>query len=123
MHETKIYADRNMIITVLRNLIQNAIKYSNQNGRIDIQLNENQDYLEIGISDTGIGISEDIKNKLFSIDNKKIVRGTANEEGSGLGLVLCKEFIEKHGGKIWVESELGKGSSFKFNIPKMKINI
>jgi signal transduction histidine kinase len=74
--------------------------------------------IEIAISDSGIGMNEEVMEKLFKIGETIILQGTDNEKGSGLGLLLCKEFVEKHDGKIWVESETGKGSSFKFTLPR-----
>ncbi len=123
--EIEVYADENMLKTILRNLISNAIKFTNSGGKIDIYaitITEPKQ-VEITISDNGIGMSEDIKDKVFSIGAQISQTGTANEKGSGLGLILCKEFIEKHGGKIWVESKLGKGSDFKFTLPLNSIII
>jgi signal transduction histidine kinase len=106
-----------MLKTVLRNLISNSIKFTNTNGRIDVYALQKQNAIEITVKDNGVGINEIIRDKLFKIDKTATTRGTADEKGSGLGLALCKEFVEKHGGKIWVESELGKGSNFKFTLP------
>jgi two-component system, sensor histidine kinase and response regulator len=115
--DINIFADKNMITTVLRNLISNSIKFTNKNGRIDIYAEQNQTNVTIIVSDNGVGIEPDTLIKLFDISQKITTEGTANEKGTGLGLLLCKEFVEKHGGKIWVESELGKGSDFKFTMP------
>ena len=115
--QIKVFADLDMLKTVLRNLISNGIKFTNTNGRIDVYTLQKQNALEITVKDNGVGINKKIHNKLFKIDKTTTTRGTADEKGSGLGLVLCKEFVEKHGGKIWVESELGKGSNFKFTLP------
>ena len=112
-----IYADVAMISTILRNLISNAIKFTSLSGKITISAEQKANELKITISDTGVGIPESAKNKLFRIDENYSTRGTQNEEGTGLGLILCKEFVEKIGGKIGVESELGKGSEFTFTIP------
>jgi two-component system, sensor histidine kinase and response regulator len=113
----EVYADVNMLKTILRNLISNAIKYTNSNGVIAISAIQKQNNIEISVSDNGVGMSEEIRNKLFEIDANITTPGTADEKGSGLGLILCKEFIEKHGGEIWVQSELGKGSAFTFSLP------
>ncbi|MCA1759933.1 MAG: transporter substrate-binding domain-containing protein, partial [Bacteroidales bacterium] len=110
----EVYADVNMLKTILRNLIFNAIKYTQLNGKIVISAVQNQNNIEITVSDNGVGMSEETRSKLFKMDANITTPGTANEKGSGLGLILCKEFVEKHGGKIWVESELGKGSAFTF---------
>jgi signal transduction histidine kinase len=115
--EIEIYVDQNMLMTILRNLISNAIKFTNSGGKIDIRAISNPTCTEIIVSDNGVGINEKIKNKLFSLDENYSSTGTANEKGTGLGLLICKEFVEKHGGKIWVESESGKGSDFKFTLP------
>nr|WP_244247482.1 PAS domain-containing sensor histidine kinase [Leptospira montravelensis] len=116
---SKVYADEKMVETVLRNLISNAIKYSHVGGEIQIFSKSLGDDLEICIADTGTGISEEIQNKLFRIDAKQTsMPGTLGERGTALGLILCKEFIEKHGGSIWVNSEIGNGSKFYFTLPK-----
>jgi len=104
----------------LRNLISNAIKFTNSNGKINVTALQNYNFIEITVSDNGVGMNEETRNKLFSLEKNETTIGTANEKGSGLGLVLCKEFVEKHGGKIWVESEEGKGSDFKFTLPLNK---
>ncbi|MCD4746164.1 MAG: hypothetical protein K8R58_07680 [Bacteroidales bacterium] len=114
----KINADKNMIIAVLRNLISNAVKFTDNDGRITIKSEKKDDYVEVSIIDTGVGISKDNLKKMFKPDIHFTTKGTAQEIGSGLGLILCKDFIEKNGGKIWVDSQQGKGSTFKFTIPK-----
>lgn len=113
-----IEIDPNMMQTVFRNLISNAVKFSNENGTIDVNITDNNSNLEVEIKDNGIGISEEDLNKLFRIDIHHTTIGTKNEAGTGLGLILCKEFIEKHGGNIRVDSKINQGSSFKFTIPK-----
>ncbi|MCP4396138.1 MAG: response regulator [bacterium] len=110
-------ADYKMIDTVLRNLITNAIKFTKSGGSIDISASLNGSNVEIAVRDTGIGISEHNLPKLFRIEERYKKVGTANERGTGLGLILCKEFVERHGSKIWVESEPGKGSTFTFSLP------
>jgi len=112
-----VFADRNMIKTILRNLISNAIKFTYKNGKVDVKAIARDNEVEIAVSDNGIGINKDTIAKLFRIDANLSTRGTENENGTGLGLFLCKEFVEKHGGKIWVESESGKGSIFKLILP------
>lgn len=112
-----VFADKKMISTVLRNLISNAIKYTHIEGRIIISVKEKQNELLVSVSDTGVGISKDNCEKLFKIDETYSSPGTNKEKGTGLGLILCKEFVEKHGGKIWVESEEGIGSTFIFTLP------
>jgi len=114
---TILNADLNMLKTILRNLISNAIKFTNKNGEINIYAEINIDNVIITISDNGVGIGENDQTKLWNFSNPFTTEGTANEKGTGLGLLLCKEFVEKHGGKIWVESDFGKGSDFKFTMP------
>lgn len=111
------FADSNMLKTILRNLISNAIKFTNRGGRITINAEKVESDIIITVSDSGIGISPETQNKLFKISQIHTSRGTADESGTGLGLLLCKEFVNKNGGEIWVESELGKGSTFKFTVP------
>ncbi len=115
--EIEVYTDQNMLKTVLRNLISNAIKFTQPGGNINVFAISKQNQVEITISDDGVGMNKETINILFKIDTNYTTTGTANEEGSGLGLVLCKEFVEKLGGNIWVESEEGKGSDFKFTLP------
>ncbi|MCK4662739.1 MAG: PAS domain-containing protein [Bacteroidales bacterium] len=111
------YIDENMIKTVLRNLISNAIKFSDKKGKIDVSFTTKGKFHEITISDTGIGIKQEDIKKLFRIDVHHTTMGTQKEKGTGLGLILCKEFVEKHGGKITIKSKIGKGSKFIFTIP------
>jgi PAS domain S-box-containing protein len=112
-----VFADKKMMATVLRNLISNAIKFTHTGGKISISVEEKPDEMLVSISDTGVGISRDNIEKLFNIGETYSTSGTLNETGTGLGLILCKEFVEKHGRKIWAESEEGKGSTFCFTIP------
>jgi signal transduction histidine kinase/streptogramin lyase len=112
-----IVADTNMIRTILRNLITNAVKFTHKGGQVMVNAVTYNNQLEVAVSDTGIGMSGETMAKLFRIDGNLSTRGTENEKGTGLGLFLCKEFVEKHNGKIWVESEEGKGSTFKFLLP------
>jgi signal transduction histidine kinase len=112
-----ILADIDMLKTVLRNLVANAIKFTNNGGSININAEVNSGNVTISVSDNGIGIKPDNLAKLFDISQVLTTIGTAKETGTGLGLLLCKEFVEKHGGRIWVESEIGKGSDFKFTLP------
>jgi ligand-binding sensor domain-containing protein/signal transduction histidine kinase len=116
-----VTGDRNMVKTIIRNLLSNAVKFTPKNGKVEIKAIEGDDQVEISVTDTGIGMTNETKEKLFRLDANLSTRGTENEKGTGLGLFLCKEFVEKHGGKIFVESESGKGSVFKFVLPsKMK---
>jgi signal transduction histidine kinase len=112
-----IEADPNMFQTILRNLIQNAIKFTGSGGRVDISFISEEKHVAITVADNGIGMNEQTRNKLFRKNAHFTATGTAHERGSGLGLILCKEFVKTHGGKIWVESESGKGSRFTFTLP------
>jgi len=116
--DLEIIADTNMLTTIFQNLIGNAIKYSNTHGIITINARQKNNEIEFTVTDNGIGMSEKTKNGIFEMGQQVSISGTANEKGSGLGLILCKDFIEKHEGKIWVESEFGKGSKFIFSIPQ-----
>ncbi len=111
-----IFADYDMLTAILRNLISNAIKFSFTNSFVRINSQRSEEYIEISIMDNGVGISPENIKKLFRIDIHHSTSGTSEEQGSGLGLILCREFVEKHNGKIWVESEINKGSTFKFTI-------
>jgi PAS domain S-box-containing protein len=115
--EINVFADIDMIKTILRNFVSNAIKFTNSGGSINIDAKQNYENVIISVSDNGIGIPPDNLTKLFDISEVITTTGTAKETGTGLGLLLCKEFVEKHGGKIWLESEVGKGSEFKFTLP------
>jgi len=114
---TNVFADADMLKTVLRNLVSNAIKFTNRNGTIYINAEGNSENMTISVSDNGIGIMPDNLSKLFDISQVLTTKGTAEETGTGLGLLICKGFVEIHGGKIWVESESGKGSDFKVTLP------
>lgn len=115
--ELRLFADQAMIETVLRNLISNAIKFTSKGGQIEILARKVNEDILISVKDNGVGIPEEDCKNLFKIDSKVKRKGTNDEDGSGLGLVLCHEFITKHNGKIWVESGLGKGSEFTLSIP------
>jgi len=117
-----VFADEKATETVLRNLITNAIKFTQPDGVIKIEAEDREDEVAICVSDNGIGMSEADKNKLFKIEVHHTTVGTNNEVGTGVGLILCKELVEKQGGKIWVESELEKGSKFIFTLPRKTKN-
>ncbi|HEX7583135.1 MAG TPA: PAS domain-containing sensor histidine kinase, partial [Prolixibacteraceae bacterium] len=112
-----VRADEDMLKTILRNLVSNALKYTSANGTVEIKTVSLADGIEITVKDTGTGIKKEDIEKIFKVGSNYSRRGTENEIGTGLGLLLCKEFVVKHGGKIWVESEEGKGSEFKFILP------
>jgi PAS domain S-box-containing protein len=114
-----ISADVNMVTTIIRNLISNAVKYTRHNGSIVISAKDKSDSVEISVKDSGIGIPEDMLNKLFVVGEKTSRLGTDGESSTGLGLVLCKEYVEKHNGTILVESDEDKGSTFIITLPKL----
>ena len=120
-----IEADLNIISTVMRNLISNAIKFSNKNSTVYITLDyQNKESLTFSVKDKGVGMNKEKIKSLFNTGINKSTRGTAGEKGTGLGLLLCADFIEKHKGEIWAESEIGEGSTFYFSIPaKLPVSI
>ena len=109
--------DENMFKLLIRNLVGNAVKFSHSGSNIEVFVESSDSNIRISVKDNGIGISSENIEKLFSIRTGYVVRGTANEKGTGLGLILCREFVEKHGGRIWCESKLGEGSTFIFELP------
>ncbi len=112
------FADPNIVTMILRNFILNSIKFTETGGRIWVNASEIDQEITVSVSDSGIGIKPEVREILFEKAPHYSTRGTANEKGTGLGLILCKEFVEKTGGKIWAESEIGKGSTFYFTLPK-----
>jgi len=115
--KTKAFADTNLVKTIVRNLLNNAIKFSNNNTTITINIEEKNNMINISITDQGIGIKPDDVDKIFNIDTDTRKIGTSKEKGTGLGLMICKEFVQINKGKIWVHSLFGKGSSFGFSLP------
>lgn len=113
----KVFADYNMVNFVVRNLINNAIKFSFQNSKIQLNAHKKDGYCVFTVQDFGIGMSKETQEKLFKIESTNPIAGTEDEMGTGLGLIICKEFVEKSDGRIWVESEEGKGSSFHVGFP------
>jgi signal transduction histidine kinase len=120
-HDLTVFADLNMLNTILRNIVSNAIKFTPRDGSIIITAENENDKIKLTVTDNGVGIEPENLQKLFRIETKFKTKGTDNESGTGLGLILCKEFIEKHNGKIWAESEFGKGTKFIFTLPKTLI--
>lgn len=114
---TVIFGDEQMLKTILRNLLSNAIKFTPQKGQINISVENGQSNTTITVSDNGVGIEKENIEKIWDVTQHYVTTGTAKEKGTGLGLMLCKELVEKHGGTIWVESEPAKGSHFYFTIP------
>jgi signal transduction histidine kinase len=117
-HHLPVWADKDMVHTILRNLISNGIKFSNPGGNIIIHAEQVADRLTISVADDGVGMGEKVLDKLFRIEKSHSTMGTLKEKGTGLGLLLCKDFVEIHGGRIWAESIEGKGSVFYFTIPQ-----
>jgi signal transduction histidine kinase len=115
-----VYADRNMIDLVLRNILSNAIKFTPDSGVVTVSVGAEHSHTTVSIRDTGVGIRKELHGKLFGNQNYS-TPGTANEKGTGLGLILCKEFVEKNGGKISVKSAEGSGSTFTFTIPSAEV--
>ncbi len=114
------YADEVLLETIFRNLISNSIKFTRNGGEVIISAKEQNNQLVVSVADTGVGISPKKLNKFFRIEEHVTTEGTNKEKGNGLGLVLCKEFVEKHEGRIWVESKEGEGSTFYFSLPARK---
>lgn len=117
LEEFNVFADKNMLTLIVRNLLSNAIKYTPKGGSIDIEIVKKNNYLLFSIKDTGIGFNQDVAEKIFRTDTYYTTAGTNNEKGSGLGLILCKEFVTTMNGTIWAESNPGQGSTFFFTIP------
>ncbi|HTJ48179.1 MAG TPA: tetratricopeptide repeat-containing sensor histidine kinase [Cyclobacteriaceae bacterium] len=113
----QVKAHKNSVNTVIRNLVSNAIKFTPEGGTITLALQQKANEVIVSVADTGVGMSEEVVKKLFRLDTKLTTKGTANEKGTGLGLILCKEFVEKNCGRMGVESEVGKGSRFYFSLP------
>jgi len=114
-----VNADKMMLETVLRNLTSNAIKYSFENGTVTVYAKKNNQHIVVSVVDTGVGIQPERKNILFALENNSFTIGTSGEKGTGLGLRICKEFIEKHNGKIWIEQETEKGTTISFTFPSV----
>ncbi|HNW55106.1 MAG TPA: HAMP domain-containing sensor histidine kinase, partial [Bacteroidales bacterium] len=117
------FADKFAIQTVVRNLLSNAIKFTPAEGIITIEAEAVKDTVRISVNDTGIGISKEKQKKLFRVDEVSSSPGTEGEKGTGFGLLLCKDLVERNGGKIWLESEKGKGSRFHFTLPVREQNV
>jgi len=116
----EIYADRDMFSVVVRNLTTNALKYTSSGGEVSIDSKLSDNMLIISVKDTGTGMPKEVQEKLFKLSETKSQRGTDNESGTGLGLVLCAEFVKVNGGHIWFHSVQGEGSTFFFSVPIMK---
>jgi len=120
--DVNLLIDRNTLITIIQNLVNNAIKFTSKGGTVTISYKENKENFELHIIDTGVGMSPEVLDKLFKIDYHISTQGTNDEKGTGLGLILCKEFIQKNDGSISIKSEVGKGSEFIITFPKCSSN-
>ncbi|WP_291321353.1 HAMP domain-containing sensor histidine kinase, partial [Desulfonatronospira sp.] len=112
-----LFADQQMVYSIIRNLLFNAIKFTHRGGNVSIHAHQEGSMVRVMVHDDGMGMDQATAAGLFAIDQKRSVKGTEGEKGTGLGLVLCKEFVEKHGGRIWVESEPGQGTTVSFTVP------
>ena len=115
--DVSVYADRNLLSTILRNLINNAVKFTPNGGQVRIFCEQSKSEITIFVEDTGIGMSETQMDNLFRLDSNITMPGTSEEKGTGLGLILCKEFVDMHKGKIWASSKPKEGSTFSFTLP------
>ncbi|TDJ07469.1 MAG: HAMP domain-containing histidine kinase [Deltaproteobacteria bacterium] len=118
--EISVFADKKMTETILRNLISNAIKFTYPNGTVTVSSEPDNDFVVIKVIDTGVGIKTEKLPELFQVDKVQSTWGTAKETGTGLGLILCKELVERQYGKIWVESKEDEGTTFYFTLPTEK---
>jgi signal transduction histidine kinase len=118
----EIFADKDMINSLLRNLMANAIKFSQKGSKVKVSAIELEHEIQVSVKDDGVGIPLEIQSGIFRIDKHTITSGTDNEQGTGLGLILCKDFVTRHKGSIWVESTPGKGSAFFFSLPAKNID-
>ncbi|NJO88393.1 MAG: HAMP domain-containing histidine kinase [Chloroflexia bacterium] len=119
LKELQVYVDKDMIKSVLRNLLNNAIKFTHEGGEILINTTQKGDFVVVSVKDNGVGIHRDTQEIIFTSAYAESTNGTSNELGTGVGLMFCKEFLDKHGGKIWVKSEPDVGSEFKFTLPML----
>lgn len=116
-NDLKVLADKNMISTVIRNLISNAIKFTRDKGNITVLLSQDENFATVSVKDSGVGISKENLKKLFKVNEDFKTYGTNNEEGTGLGLILSKEFVQKNGGELFIDSTVGEGTKISFTIP------
>jgi signal transduction histidine kinase len=112
-----VYADRPSLNTIIRNLLSNAIKFTGEGGEVTVGASVNGHKAVVFVRDTGVGMPKEIQERLFKVDKRVSTKGTANETGTGLGLILVKEFVERNGGEIWVESQVDVGTTFYFTLP------
>jgi signal transduction histidine kinase len=118
----EVLADPNMTKLIIRNLVSNAIKFTPVGGSVEVSARTIHGQVEVCVADTGVGIPNEFKERIFEVDINRTTRGTNDEKGTGIGLLLCREFIEKNGGKLWVESEFKEGAKFKFTLPSPSVD-
>jgi two-component system CheB/CheR fusion protein len=116
-HNTMVYADKKMLLSIIQNIVSNGIKNTNPEGKITVSANRKVDKVVVEIKDTGVGMSRSVREKLFAPQLKALSRERKENKGAGIGLLLTKGFVDKNGGEIWVESSEGKGTSFFFTLP------
>jgi len=114
---TMVFADRNMVLTVIRNLIANSIKFTPAGGTVEVSAQTEGDKIKVMVTDNGVGMTSEYAANIFALDKKTTTTGTDGEPGTGLGLPMCKELVEKCGGEIWCESTIDKGTTFAFTLP------
>jgi signal transduction histidine kinase len=114
----EVFADSTMLHSIVQNLVGNALKFTPVDGRVTIQSEEQDSMIQVSVIDTGVGVSPEKLAGLFGAMAGRSTDGTAGEKGTGLGLRLCKDLVEEHGGRVWVDSVMGQGSSFHFTLPK-----
>jgi len=119
--DCQVLGDKEMVNLVIRNLVSNALKFTPEHGEVILLSEEDGEEIKIMVIDNGVGISPEKQAELFTQYKNTSTKGTGNEKGTGLGLMLCKEFIERNGGRIWVESEEGRGTCFTFTLPKHEV--
>jgi signal transduction histidine kinase len=117
----KVLADKSILDTILRNLLTNAVKFSQNNGVVTVFAGLQESMILVSVEDKGIGMDQELLSRLFTLGKISSRKGTAQEKGTGLGLVLCREFVQKHGGEIWAQSKQGQGSTFYFTLPAYEV--
>jgi signal transduction histidine kinase len=119
--ELWVQADSHMVETVIRNLVSNAIKFTPEGGKVQLRALKSGDFIELSIEDSGVGMPREAMKKIFAFHTKHSTKGTSGETGTGLGLAVCREFVERNGGSIYVESKVGKGSKFNVRLPAVEL--
>ncbi|MDX1641038.1 MAG: HAMP domain-containing sensor histidine kinase, partial [Balneolaceae bacterium] len=115
--DLEVYADPDMILVILRNLIANSLKFTTEGGKVEVIAQEEDDMVKVSVRDNGIGMSEEIRHKIFDKDESVTTLGTSNEKGTGLGISLCKDFVQKNNGTLRADSTPGEGTTISFTLP------